>query len=63
MPKIKTRKSASKRFKLTGTAKYAKMGMRKKLSKKSSTRKRRLKKAGMLSPVERQRIQRMLPNA
>ena len=65
MPKIKTRKSASKRLKLTGTGKvkYTKMGMRKKLSKKSSTRKRRLKKAGILSPAEQQRVRRLLPNS
>jgi large subunit ribosomal protein L35 len=65
MPKMKTRKSAAKRFKMTGGGKikYKKMGMRKKLSKKSSRRKRDLNKDGVLSPVEKQKVQRMLPYA
>jgi len=63
MPKMKTKKSASKRFGITGggKVKYKKMGMRKKLSKKSSRRKRDLNRDGMLSPVENKKIQRMLP--
>lgn len=63
MPKMKTRKSASKRFTITGSGKvkYKKMGMRKKLSKKSSRRKRDLNRDGMLSPAEQKKIQRMLP--
>jgi large subunit ribosomal protein L35 len=63
MPKMKTRKSASKRFALTGSGKikYKKMGMRKKLSKKSARRKRVLNNAGILSPAEEQKTKRMLP--
>lgn len=63
MPKMKTRKSASKRFQVTGSGKikYKKMGMRKKLSKKSARRKRVLNKAGFLSPAEAKKIERMLP--
>jgi large subunit ribosomal protein L35 len=63
MPKMKTRKSASKRFTVTGGGKikYKKMGMRKKLSKKSNRRKRVLNKAGILSPAEDQKVKRMLP--
>ena len=65
MPKMKTRKSASKRFKVTGSGKfkYKKMGMRKKLSKKSSRRKRDLNRDGMLSPAEHTKAKRMLPYA
>jgi large subunit ribosomal protein L35 len=65
MPKMKTRKSASKRFKITGSGKfkYKKMGMRKKLSKKSSRRKRDLNRDGMLSPAENTKAKRMLPYA
>ena len=65
MPKMKTRKSASKRFKVTGGGKfkYKKMGMRKKLSKKSSRRKRDLNRDGMLSPSEHTKAKRMLPYA
>jgi len=63
MPKMKTRKSASKRFKTTGSGKikYKKMGMRKKLSKKSARRKRVLNSDGILSPAENQKTKRMLP--
>ena len=65
MPKMKTRKSASKRFTATGGGKfkYKKMGMRKKLSKKSARRKRDLNRAGMLSPAENTKVKRMLPYA
>ncbi len=65
MPKMKTRKSAAKRFKLTGggKVKYKKMGMRKKLSKKGARRKRDLNRDGMLNPVEKKKIDRMLPYA
>ncbi len=63
MPKMKTRKSASKRFSVTGSGKfkYKKMGMRKKLSKKSSRRKRDLNRDGMLSSAEHKKAKRMLP--
>ncbi|MBT3275762.1 MAG: 50S ribosomal protein L35 [Spirochaetales bacterium] len=65
MPKIKTKKAASKRFSYTanGKVKYKKMGMRKKLSKKSNRRKRVLNNAGMLSPAENKKIQHMMPNS
>ena len=63
MPKMKTRKSAAKRFTVTGGGKYKykKMGMRKKLAKKSKRRKRVLNKPGMLSEAERQKVSRLLP--
>jgi len=63
MPKMKTRKAAAKRFSATanGKMKYKKMGMRKKLSKKSNRRKRVLNNPGMLSPAENQKVRRMLP--
>ena len=63
MPKMKTRKSAAKRFSVTGSGKYKykKMGMRKKLSKKSARRKRVLNKAGILSPAETKKVSRLLP--
>ena len=63
MPKMKTRKAASKRFSATGTGKlkYKKMGMRKKLSKKSNRRKRDLNRAGTLSAAEVKKTKRMLP--
>jgi large subunit ribosomal protein L35 len=65
MPKMKTKKAASKRFTRTATGKlkYKKMGMRKKLSKKSNRRKRVLNNPGMLSPAENKKAKQMLPYA
>ena len=63
MPKIKTRRAAAKRFKKTATGKIK----RKKayashiLTKKSPKRKRSLRKASLISPVDISRIRRMLP--
>jgi len=63
MPKMKTRKSAAKRFKQTGTGKYLhnRAGGRHILTKKSSKRKRRLGKAVVISPSENARIRAALP--
>ncbi|MDR2079869.1 MAG: 50S ribosomal protein L35 [Treponema sp.] len=51
MPKMKTKKSAAKRFSFTGSGKvkYKKQNLRHILTKKSSKRKRNLRHAGMLS--------------
>ena len=48
MPKMKTRKSAAKRYTVTGSGKvrYKKQGLRHILTKKSSKRKRNLRHAG-----------------
>ena len=63
MPKQKTRKSAAKRYSVTGTGKikYKKQGLRHILTKKSKKRKRNLRKAGILDPVEQKRARRLLP--
>ena len=63
MPKMKTKKAAAKRFSVTGGGKYKykKMGMRKKLSKKSARRKRDLNRAGILSPAEVKKVSKLLP--
>jgi large subunit ribosomal protein L35 len=60
--KLKTKRSAAKRFKVTGTGK-----IRMKhafhshiLTKKSSKRKKRLKKVANLSPADTRRVKRML---
>ena len=65
MPKMKTRRSAAKRYKVTGTGKvrYKKQGLRHILTKKSSKRKRNLRKSGIVSKVECKRIKRLLPNS
>ena len=63
MPKMKTRKAAAKRYKLTanGKVKYKKQNLRHILTKKSPKRKRHLRKAGILSPAEVKRIRTLLP--
>jgi len=50
VPKVKTKKAVKKRFKMTGTGKVmrSKQGRRHILTKKTSKRKRHLKKAGKL---------------
>jgi large subunit ribosomal protein L35 len=51
MPKMKTKKSAAKRYSFTGTGKvkYKKQNLRHILTKKSRKRKRNLGKTGILS--------------
>ncbi|MEX2442375.1 MAG: 50S ribosomal protein L35 [Alkalispirochaeta sp.] len=63
MPKMKTRRAAAKRYHVTGggKVKYKKQGLRHILSKKTTKRKRRLRKAGLLSPAERKRAHKLLP--
>ncbi|MFP4152598.1 MAG: 50S ribosomal protein L35 [Alkalispirochaeta sp.] len=63
MPKMKTRRAAAKRYTVTGNGKvkYKKMGMRHILSKKTTKRKRHLRKAGLLSPAEEKRAKQLLP--
>lgn len=65
MPKMKTKRAASKRYSLTanGKVKYKKMNLRHILTKKSSKRKRKLRKAGFVAagPV-RQIKKKLLPN-
>ena len=64
MPKIKTNRSAAKRFKKTATGKIK----RRKayhthiLTKKSATRKRNLRKASLVSKADAQKINRLIPN-
>ncbi|HAK73450.1 MAG TPA: 50S ribosomal protein L35 [Sporomusaceae bacterium] len=65
MPKIKTRRSAAKRFKVTGTGEFKRSKAFKShiLEKKSPSRKRNLRKAGMVSKSDHERVSRMLPYA
>ncbi len=64
MPKMKTRKSAAKRFRVTssGKVKYKKQGLRHILTKKSTKRKRNLRHGAMLSEPETKRVRRLLPH-
>jgi large subunit ribosomal protein L35 len=65
MPKMKTKKSASKRYHVTGTGKvrYKKQGLRHILTKKNAKRKRRLRLSATLSPVESKRVRQLMPYA
>lgn len=63
MPKVKTRKSAAKRYSLTGTGKvkYKKQGLRHILTKKSRKRKRKLRHGATLSSSELKRARQLIP--
>jgi large subunit ribosomal protein L35 len=65
MPKMKTKKSASKRYHVTGTGKvrYKKQGLRHILTKKNAKRKRRLRLPAILSHVEEKRVKQLMPYA
>ncbi len=58
MPKMKTRKSAAKRFKKTGTGKIKRNQafMNHMLEKKTSKQKRQLRKGALLSKGDQKRI-------
>jgi large subunit ribosomal protein L35 len=64
MPKIKTNRGAAKRFKTTGTGKI----VRNKafgshiLTKKSTKRKRNLRKSGLVDSSDLKNVYRLLPN-
>jgi len=63
MPKLKTHKGAKTRFHLTGTGKLMRTkGMKSHLRRKKSARvKRQFDETIPVSPVDRQRIQRLIP--
>jgi large subunit ribosomal protein L35 len=65
MPKMKTRKSASKRYRRTGTGKVrrAKAFGSHIMTKKGKKRKRRLRKNDLLDRVDVKRVSRLLPYA
>ena len=65
MPKMKTKKSAAKRYHVTGTGKvrYKKQGLRHILTKKNAKRKRRLRLPAILSHVEEKRVKQFMPYA
>ncbi|HOX49706.1 MAG TPA: 50S ribosomal protein L35 [Spirochaetia bacterium] len=62
MPKMKTKKAAAKRFTLTasGKVKYKKMNLRHILTKKTTKRKRGLRKSGYVDPVATYAIKKTL---
>ncbi|MEO8821863.1 MAG: 50S ribosomal protein L35 [Ginsengibacter sp.] len=62
MPKVKTNSSAKKRFKVTGTGEitFQKAYKRHILTKKSTKRKRALRKRGVVSDANRPFVMRLL---
>ncbi len=63
MPKLKTHRGAAKRFKKTGTGKIVRNNSMKRhiLTKKSTARKRRLRKSVVADSADRKALQMMLP--
>ncbi|HHW31901.1 MAG TPA: 50S ribosomal protein L35 [Clostridiaceae bacterium] len=63
MPKIKTHSSSKKRFKLTGTGKVKRAKAYKShiLTKKTSKRKRNLRKATVASEANAATVRKMIP--
>ena len=62
MPKMKTKRNAAKRFKLTGSGKLKrfKAGGRHLLTRKGQKRKRRLRKGSVLTTSMSKRIQKLI---
>ena len=63
MPKMKTKRAAAKRFKTTGTGKLMKMKAYKShiLNKKSTKRKRNLRKAAITDATNVKNMKKILP--
>ena len=63
MPKMKTNRGAAKRFKATGAARIrrAKAFSSHILTKKSTKRKRNLRKASLIAEVDTKAVRRLLP--
>ena len=64
MPKIKTRRSAAKRFELTSTGKYRRrrQNLRHILTKKAPSRKMRLGQPTVVDSANLKAVRRLLPN-
>ncbi|MFH2218248.1 MAG: 50S ribosomal protein L35 [Pseudomonadota bacterium] len=64
MPKIKTNRSAAKRFKKTGTGKFvfSKSHASHILTKKTTKRKRSLRKRQIVDKTDAKKIRLLLPN-
>lgn len=63
MPKMKTHRGAAKRFRVTASGKVKRSHAYKShiLTKKTSSRKRKLRQAGLVSESEERRVHRLLP--
>lgn len=65
MPKIKTRRSAAKRFDVTGSGKIRrrKQNLRHILTKKNAKRRMRLGKSALVDKTNEKAVRRMMPYA
>ena len=65
MPKMKTKSSAKKRFKLTGSGKIKRKHAYKShiLTKKSQKQKRGLRGTDMISSADKKSVKRLLPHS
>lgn len=65
MPKLKTSKSAAKRFSITGTGAFKRNQANKRhiLTKKSSKRKRGLRQGSLVDATQAGTVRKMLPYA
>jgi large subunit ribosomal protein L35 len=64
MPKMKTHSGAKKRFrKLKNKIKFSHASKRHLLSKKTSKRKRNMRRTGIISAADEGRVSRLLPNS
>jgi large subunit ribosomal protein L35 len=65
MPKIKTNRSAAKRFSLTGTGKVRRrrQNLRHILTKKNAKRKRRLGQPALVDSANMKQVKKLLPNS
>ena len=63
MPKIKSKRGAAKRFKITGNGKIVRNKAYSShiLTKKSTKRKRNLRKSGLVDATNERHVKRMLP--
>ena len=63
MPKIKTRRGAAKRFKITGTGKVRRRRayLRHQLSAKTRKQKRNLGQPGLIAAVDAKAIKKLIP--
>ena len=65
MPKIKTNRSAAKRFSLSGTGKVRRrrQNLRHILTKKNAKRKRRLGQPALVDSANMKQVKKLLPNS
>ena len=65
MPKMKTNRGAAKRFKVTGTGKiaYSKSNASHILTKKTSKRKRTLRKPDLIDKSNKKLVKKLIPYA